>query len=159
MKTPANTKGAGQASFVSDRDRWEALVRRDSNADGQFYYSVSSTGVYCRPSCSARLARRENVRFHVSWQDAERAGFRPCKRCQPNGLTLTEERAAKIAAACRAIESGEELPNLETLARSAGLSRFHFHRIFKSMTGLTPKGFANAHRSNRMREELPKRQT
>ena len=97
--------------------------------------------------------------FYECREDAERAGFRPCKRCKPNGPGLAEQHAATVAAACRAIEAAEELPDLGALANSAGMSRFHFHRIFKAETGLTPRAYAAAHRSARMREVLPKRST
>jgi AraC family transcriptional regulator of adaptative response/methylated-DNA-[protein]-cysteine methyltransferase len=73
-----------QPGYSTDHHRWAAVVARDADADGRFYYSVATTGVYCRPSCAARLARRENVAFHETCTDAERAGFRPCKRCRPN---------------------------------------------------------------------------
>jgi AraC family transcriptional regulator of adaptative response/methylated-DNA-[protein]-cysteine methyltransferase len=145
-----------QTDYSSAADRWNAIVRRDQTADGKFYFAVKTTGVYCRPSCFARLPRLENVDFYESCEAAERAGFRACKRCKPKGLPLAEERAVKIAAACRAIENAEELPNLDQLAKIAGMSRYHFHRIFKTATGLTPKAFAVAHRSDRMREELSK---
>ena len=145
--------------FSSDEERWAAVARRDRSADGSFYYSVRTTGVYCRPSCAARLALRENVRFHSSCEEAERAGFRPCKRCRPNEAGLAERRAAVVASACRLIETSEEMPNLEALAESAGVSRFHFHRVFKSVTGLTPKAYAAAHRARRVREELPRSDT
>lgn len=137
-----------------DDDRWAAVVRRDRAADGVFYYSVRTTGVYCRPSCAARLPRRENVRFHASCEEAERAGFRPCKRCRPNESPLAERRAAAVAAACRAIERAETIPSLDALAKAAGMSRFHFHRVFKALTGVTPKAYADAHRARRVREEL-----
>lgn len=150
---------SGRARYASDEERWQAVVQKNRNADGKFFYSVKTTGVYCRPSCPARPKRRENVAFHKSAEDAERAGFRACKRCKPKGLALAEQHAATVAAACRAIETAEEWPDLEALANSAGMSRFHFHRIFKSATGLTPKAFAAAHRSERMRRELPKRGT
>src|SRR3981189_35225 len=107
--------------------RWALVEGRDPKSDGVFYYSVRTTGVYCRPSCAARLARRENVRFHSSCEEAERAGFRSCKRCRPNEAGLTEQRAAIVAKVCRLIETAEEMPNLEALAESAGMSRFHFH--------------------------------
>src|SRR5712691_12367183 len=110
--------------FSSDEERWEAVVRRDRSADDVFYYSVRTTGVYCRPSCAARLARRENVGFHSSCDEAERAGFRPCKRCRPNEAGLAEQRAAAVARACRLIETAEETPGLDALAASAGMSRF-----------------------------------
>lgn len=146
-------------SFADDADRWEAVQRRDRAADGEFFYSVLTTGVYCRPSCGARLPRRENVRFHASCEAAERAGFRPCKRCKPDTAGLAEQHNRAVADACRRIETAEELPNLETLAEEAGLSRFHFHRIFKAATGVTPKAYAIAHRAKRMRDELPRSDT
>ncbi|HWN95620.1 MAG TPA: bifunctional DNA-binding transcriptional regulator/O6-methylguanine-DNA methyltransferase Ada [Methylomirabilota bacterium] len=158
MKTPAAPKEK-RASYVSDAQRWNAVVHRDSNADGKFYYSVKTTRVYCRPSCAARLARRENVAFHNSCAEAERAGFRPCQRCQPSGPTQRERHAAQVAGACRIIETAEEMPSLEVLAKAAGMSRFHFHRVFTRLAGLTPKAYAVAHRAARMREALPRRNT
>jgi len=143
-----------QQNFITENDKWSAVVHRDSAADSVFYYSVTSTGVYCRPSCAARLALRENVRFHSTCADAERAGFRPCKRCRPNEASLSERQAAAIAAVCRMIEASEEMPALDALAAAAGMSRFHFHRVFRTVTGLTPKAYATAHRTNRMREQL-----
>jgi methylphosphotriester-DNA--protein-cysteine methyltransferase len=138
MKTSSRTtQTPGNGKYATDNERWNALVHRDQKADGTFYYSVKTTGVYCRPSCAARLARRENVQFHASCGEAERAGFRSCKRCQPGGPALAEQHAAKVAAACRAVETAEELPSLDVLAKAAGMSRFHFHRVFKSVTGVT----------------------
>jgi AraC family transcriptional regulator, regulatory protein of adaptative response / methylated-DNA-[protein]-cysteine methyltransferase len=147
------------ALFFNDDDRWTAVVYRDPSADGIFYYSVLTTGVYCRPSCPSRLARRENVSFHASCEDAEKAGFRPCKRCRPNEPPLAERRATAVAKACRLIEEAEEIPNLDTLAEAAGMSRFHFHHVFKLITGVTPKAYAAAHRAQRVRDELPLRDT
>ena len=140
--------------LVTEDERWAAVVRRDAAADGRFYYSVSTTGVYCRPSCAARRARREHVRFHLTCAAAEGAGFRPCKRCRPDAAPLAERRAAAVARACRLIETAEETPGLDALAAAADLSRFHFHRVFKAVTGLTPKAYAAAHRANRVRDEL-----
>src|SRR6185295_6851458 len=114
--------------------RWTAVVNRDARADGQFYYSVATTGVYCRPSCAARLARPENVAFHLTRDDAERAGFRPCKRCKPDQESSTAHRSAQVAAACRLIETSEETPTLQDLANEANLSLYHFHRVFKAIT-------------------------
>ena len=145
--------------FAGDAERWAAVERRDRGADGAFYYSVRTTGVYCRPSCAARLARRENVRFHASCEEAEAAGFRPCKRCRPNEAALAVRRAAAVAKACRLIETAEEMPNLDALAGSAGMSRFHFHRVFRTITGVTPKVYAAAHRARRVREALPQSST
>jgi len=145
--------------FTTETDRWGAVVRRDPTADTHFYYSVRSTGVYCRPSCPARLPLRENVRFHVTCADAERAGFRPCKRCRPNEPSLAARHASGVAKACRLIEDAEEMPALDTLAAAVGMSRFHFHRVFKAVTGLTPKAYATAHRASRVRDELTRRAT
>jgi AraC family transcriptional regulator of adaptative response/methylated-DNA-[protein]-cysteine methyltransferase len=134
--------------------RWEAVRRRDPGADGAFVYSVASTGVYCRPSCPSRQPRRENVAFHADPAAAEAAGFRACLRCDPRGASLTQRQAALIAAACRQIESAEEAPSLAALARTAGLSRFHFHRLFKTLTGVTPKAYAAAWRGQQVRAAL-----
>lgn len=139
---------------TSDDARWAAVVARDREADGSFFYSVETTGVYCRPSCGSRLPRRENVRFHASGAGAERAGFRACKRCRPNEPGLAEQRAEAVARACRIIESSEEMPGLEALADAVGMSRYHFHRVFKAVTGVTPRAYAAAHRANRVRDAL-----
>jgi AraC family transcriptional regulator of adaptative response/methylated-DNA-[protein]-cysteine methyltransferase len=145
--------------LATDDARWQAVARRDRAADGVFYYSVLTTGVYCRPSCAARLPRRENVTFHATCAAAEAAGFRPCKRCRPNQASLAEHHASVVAKACRLIEGEDEMPSLGLLARSAGMSRFHFHRVFKAVTGITPRAYADAHRAKRMRDELAQRAT
>jgi len=144
-----------QLAAATERDaRWAAVVARDPQANGTFYYSVETTGVYCRPSCAARLARPEHVRFHATCEDAEKAGFRPCKRCKPHQASPREQQAAIVAAACRYIEQSEEPPSLAQLAHHAGWSPYHFHRVFKAITGLTPKAYAAAHRAQRVRSTL-----
>jgi AraC family transcriptional regulator of adaptative response/methylated-DNA-[protein]-cysteine methyltransferase len=115
---------------------------------------VSTTGVYCRPSCAARLARPENVQFYATREEAESAGFRPCKRCKPDQPSIAEQHAAKVADICRLITESEEMPNLQDLASRAGMSVYHFHRVFKAITGLTPKGYAAAERAKRVRDKL-----
>lgn len=143
-----------------DQDaRWAALRARDARADGTFVYSVKTTGVYCRPSCAARPARPENVAFHETNAAAEQAGFRPCKRCKPDQPPLAERRAAQVAALCRLIEASDQVPTLDELASHAGLSAFHTHRLFKTVTGVTPKAYAAAHRARRVRGELRTRST
>ena len=137
-----------------DDSRWEAVIARDASFDGQFYYSVATTGVYCRPSCPARLAKRCNVSFHDTAADAERAGFRACKRCKPDGLSLDQQHAETVAEACRLIETAEVTPTLDALAEAVGLSPYHFHRIFKAAVGVTPKAYATAHRNKRVRDQL-----
>jgi O-6-methylguanine DNA methyltransferase len=129
-------------------------MARDRAFDGRFVYSVKTTGVYCRPSCAARRGRRENVMFHDTCADAERAGFRPCKRCRPDQAPLAQVHAATVTRACRMIEAAEGVPSLDDLADGAGLSPHHFHRLFKSVTGVTPRAYAMAHRARRVREEL-----
>lgn len=149
------TTSRNPAATTTERDpRWAAVVARDRSADGSFYYSVRTTGVYCRPSCAARQARPENVRFHLTCEAAEQAGFRPCKRCRPDQASLIEQNAAKVTDACRRIEQAEQPPSLALLAQHAGLSSFHFHRVFKAVTGLTPRQYASAHRGRRVRNEL-----
>lgn len=140
--------------FDSDEARWAAVQRRDRDADGQFYYSVRSTGVYCRPSCPSRTARRANVAFHASCAEAEAAGFRACLRCKPAQAPLAERQAAAVAQACRLIDAAEQAPDLDSLAQAAGMSRFHFHRVFKAHTGITPKAYAAARRTARLQQGL-----
>jgi AraC family transcriptional regulator of adaptative response/methylated-DNA-[protein]-cysteine methyltransferase len=148
-----------RASFAGDEDRWRAVADRDPAADGAFFYSVRTTGVYCRPTCPSRLALRKNVRFHATRREAEAAGFRPCKRCKPDEGGLVGRRAEAVARACRIIEEADEAPSLGELAESVGMSAYHFHRVFKACTGVTPKGYAATHRGRRVRDELAKSTT
>jgi AraC family transcriptional regulator, regulatory protein of adaptative response / methylated-DNA-[protein]-cysteine methyltransferase len=141
------------AATVSD-PRWAAVMNRDAKADGIFFYAVKTTGVYCRPSCGARQARPENVAFYATTADAVRAGFRPCKRCKPDAAPLAEQQLAMVADLCRFIEDAEELATLDALATRAGMSAYHVHRVFRRVTGLTPKAYAEAHRAKRLRTEL-----
>ncbi len=154
MTTPPEITGQLSQHFASDEARWQAIVDRDPAADGAFVYSVRTTRVYCRPTCPARLARRENVSFHATCQDAAKAGFRPCKRCKPTEESLATQHASAVARACRAIENAENMPTLDELAKAAGISNQYFHRVFKAHTGVTPKAYAAAHRSRRVRHEL-----
>ena len=149
-----SAKNLELATQAKHDPRWASVVTRDSAMDGKFYYAVKTTGVYCKPSCAARQPRPENVSFHTTREDAEQAGFRPCKRCQPDQPPLTEQHAATITAVCRLIEQSENTPSLDELAAHAGLSSYYFHRVFKAITGLTPKGYAAAHRAKRLRSGL-----
>lgn len=142
------------ARFDTEQARWTALRSRDRQADGRFLYAVATTGVYCHPSCAARPARPENISFHADRRSAEAAGFRPCKRCKPDQPPRAEREAALVAAACRAIEAAEEPPTLDHLAASAGISPFHFHRMFRRIAGVTPKAYASAHRARRVQSGL-----
>jgi len=147
-------EGPSTQRFATDEERWQALIDRNRAADEAFFRSVRTTGVYCRPSCGARLPRLESVAFHATPDETDAAGFRACLRCKPN-LDRSEDAQAKvIARACRAIEEAEEPPTLESLAKIVGQSPYHFHRVFKAATGLTPKGYADAHRGKRVRDGL-----
>ncbi len=151
-KIRASGKPVSTAS--NDAGRWAAVVARDPTADGTFVFSVASTGVYCRPSCPSRRAKRENVSFHATCAEAEAAGFRPCRRCRPDEMSLAARRAKIVADACRRLEEADGIADLDDLAAASGLSRFHFHRVFKDVVGVTPKAYALAHRRNKVREEL-----
>ena len=139
---------------VADDPRWARIVARDKTADGHLWYSVSTTGVYCRPSCPSRIANPKNVQLHDTLESAKATGFRPCKRCNPNGPSIECENAALVAKACRIIEESEEEPSLEKLADAVGRSPGYFHRTFKAVTGVTPKDYAAAHRAKRVRQGL-----
>lgn len=152
MQTTTNIQQDIESTLLDPR--WIKVCERDATADGQFFYSVKTTGIYCRPSCGARQPRPENVAFHLTAADAEKAGFRPCKRCKPDQLALSAVHAEKIAQACRLIERAEVVPSLAQLAAAAELSTYHFHRLFKSITGLTPKSYASAHRAKSVRQTL-----
>lgn len=141
-------------SSVAEDPRWERIVARDKNADGRFWYSVSTTGVYCRPSCPSRVANPINVQLHDTLENARATGFRPCRRCNPDGPSIEAEHAALVARACRIIEESEELPSLPELANAVNRSPAYFHRVFKAVTGLTPKDYAAAHRAKKIRQGL-----
>jgi AraC family transcriptional regulator, regulatory protein of adaptative response / methylated-DNA-[protein]-cysteine methyltransferase len=145
---------AARSTDVENDPRWAIVRARDPRGDGEFFYSVKTTGVYCRPSCAARPARPENVAFHETRVAAERAGFRACKRCKPDQPPLAERQAKTIAELCRWIDRTETVPTLAELATRAGLSVFHTQRLFKRVTGVTPKGYAAARRAERMRGAL-----
>ena len=136
--------------------RWARVLARDKTADGEFWYSVATTGVYCRPSCPSRAANPKNVVLHDTLEAARAMGFRACKRCNPDGPSLDTENAAIVAKACHLIEQSEEIPSLTELADAVGLSSGYFHRLFKRVTGLTPKNYAIGHRAGRVRRGLNK---
>jgi AraC family transcriptional regulator of adaptative response/methylated-DNA-[protein]-cysteine methyltransferase len=139
---------------LQDDPRWARIVARDKTADGLFWYSVVTTGVYCRPSCPSRAANPRNVQLHASLDHAKATGFRPCRRCNPDGLSIEAGNAILVTRACRLIEASEEEPSLATLARTLDRSASHFHRVFKATTGLTPKAYAAAHRARTVRQGL-----
>lgn len=138
----------------ADDIRWEAVRTRDQSADNSFVYAVKTTGVYCRPSSSARLPKRENVVYFDTPAAAEAAGYRPSRHISADRTAAAARRATVVAEACHLIDTAQEQPNLEEMAKQAGMSPFHFHRVFKAETGLTPKAYAGASRARRLRDEL-----
>jgi AraC family transcriptional regulator, regulatory protein of adaptative response / methylated-DNA-[protein]-cysteine methyltransferase len=151
--TPANTLKPTPPSVAGD-PRWARIVARDKTADGHLWYSVSTTGVYCRPSCPSRTANPKNVQLHDTIENAKATGFRPCRRCNPDGPSVECENATLIANACRIIEDSAEELLLHQLADAIGRSPSYFHRVFKAATGLTPKEYAAAHRGKRVPQGL-----
>ena len=144
----------GKSRFIGDGARWRALAARDAAADGAFVYGVKTTGVFCRPGCPSRQAKRANVVFFADAQAALRGGYRACKRCRPDAGSPQNRQAGLIAAACQTIAAAETPPTLDSLARQAGLSAAHFHKVFKGLLGVTPKQYAETARTRRFREAL-----
>jgi len=149
-----NTRSETLAMATVSDPRWASVLARDAQSDGKFFYSVRTTGVYCRPTCPGRRPRPENVAFHATEADAQRAGFRACLRCKPGGASLAEQHATLMAKLCQLLETSERMPSLNELADQAQMSPYHLHRVFKGITGLTPKAYAKAHRARRVRAEL-----
>ncbi|HLY44191.1 MAG TPA: bifunctional DNA-binding transcriptional regulator/O6-methylguanine-DNA methyltransferase Ada [Stellaceae bacterium] len=133
---------------------WAAVIGRDARADGSFVYAVRTTGVYCRPGCGSRPPRRENVSFYAAPVEAEAAGFRPCKRCRPGEGSQAQHHVAAVERACALIRTCDAVPSLAELAAAAGISRFHFHRVFKQITGATPREWGKSHRLDRFAGRL-----
>ncbi|XXF09292.1 bifunctional DNA-binding transcriptional regulator/O6-methylguanine-DNA methyltransferase Ada [Pseudomonas sp. D1-3] len=140
---------------MCEERRWQAVCERDAAQDGQFVFAVRSTGIYCRPSCPARRPCRENVSFHDGPAQAEAAGYRPCKRCTPQGSSPAEQLDALVTAACRLLDEADKPTPLDELAARIGLSASHLARAFKARTGLTPKAWANARQRERLAASLP----
>ena len=137
-----------------DQVKWEAVQSCDMELDGQFVYAVLTTGVYCRPSCKSKKPNRENISFYDSPNEAERHGYRPCKRCVPDRIGQVDRKLRNIERACRILETSDETISLDKLAKTVGMSRFHFQRVFKKITGITPKSYAETCRSGRIRKAL-----
>lgn len=133
---------------------WQAVVERDRNQDGHFVFAVSTTGVYCRPSCAARRPRRENVTFYLTPEQAEHAGYRACLRCRPRAASGNAQ-LAKVREICRYIERNVDEPiTLQRLARIFQQSPFHLQRTFKSVLGVTPRAYAESCRMNQLKRNL-----
>ncbi|MQS08628.1 bifunctional transcriptional activator/DNA repair enzyme AdaA [Streptomyces alkaliphilus] len=140
--------------YNCDETRWQAVRDRDARADGHFCYAVTTTGVCNRPSCTVKLALRENVRFFPTPEEARAKGYRPCRRCSPDGSDRRTAAAEAVVRVCRILDEALLPPGLDELARRVGYSRFHFHRLFKSFTGITPHAYLAATRARRVREAL-----
>ena len=135
---------------ATDDARWQAVCARTG---GDFFYAVTTMGVFCRPGCPSPRPLRRNTRFFATAAAAEAAGFRPCKRCDPLG-TRARLAAEVVRDACAAIAAAETIPPLDALARRAGYSRFHFLRLFRDHTGLTPRAYAEGLRAGRLAAAL-----
>jgi len=133
---------------------WKAVESRDAGADGRFLYGVRTTGVYCRPGCASRRPLHSNTVFFETTEAAEAAGFRACKRCRPADGSAASRHLAAIEKACALLRTSETMPSLAELAEAAAISRFHFHRVFKQITGVTPREYARSYRLGRLGEKL-----
>lgn len=140
--------------YASVPERWQAILDRDRRADGAFVYGVVTTGVYCRPHCASRRPNRGNVRFFDSWEAAEKASFRACKRCAPNAAPAPDQARAAVVRACALMDEAERTPSLKELADAAGLSPSHFQRLFTKTVGVSPKQYAMQKRLGRVRDSL-----
>jgi AraC family transcriptional regulator, regulatory protein of adaptative response / methylated-DNA-[protein]-cysteine methyltransferase len=150
----AQARKSRQTHETARDPRWTQVLARDRSADGKFWYSVKTTGIYCRPSCPSRNANPKNVTLHDTLESAKATGYRACKRCKPEGSSQEEINAALVANACRLIERSEPALSLTALSKAVGLSAGHFHRMFKASTGLTPQEYSAAHRADRVRGGL-----
>jgi len=136
-------------------DQWQVVLARDARFDGAFVFAVRSTGIYCRPSCPSRRPRRKQVIFFAQPAAAERAGFRPCRRCRPQDSVSQNQSVEKVRAMCRAIdENQDEVFTLNALAATVGGSPYHLQRMFKRVMGVTPRQYADAQRLARLKKHL-----
>jgi AraC family transcriptional regulator, regulatory protein of adaptative response / methylated-DNA-[protein]-cysteine methyltransferase len=134
---------------------WDAVATRDRAMDGVFYYAVMSTGIYCRPGCPSKRPRRENVVFFRAREAAERAGFRPCKRCKPETIGQRDPNMQLAENVCRYIDTHPDEPvTLEVLGRALGISPFYLQRTFKAATGITPRAYADSRRLSSLKAGL-----
>ena len=141
--------------LLDEQSCWQAVQTRDVRFNGLVYYGVRSTGIYCRPTCPSRRPGREQIEFFLSYEDAEKAGYRPCRRCQPRQALNPDSQVELVTRACRLMEAnlGESL-TLNELGRQLSVSPYHLHRMFKAVTGVTPHQFAAAHRVKEFKTQI-----
>lgn len=149
---------------VSDDKRWQQLIKREIAADGEFIYAVKTTGIYCRPTCPSKLAKRENIQFYDNASEAEQAGFRPCLRCRPElqktrKKQLNEKYSALVKQACKLFEQQGNSGDFKQIAAMLKISPYHFHRIFKQVTGVTPNFYARSVKARKFVENAKKDQS
>ncbi|WP_230413796.1 bifunctional DNA-binding transcriptional regulator/O6-methylguanine-DNA methyltransferase Ada [Undibacterium umbellatum] len=156
MLTYANVREKKGPAMPVDLDdvRWDAVCIKNRDLDGEFVFAVKTTGIYCRPSCPAKTAKRQNVEFYETTVLAQQAGYRACKRCHPDGVSQEHSRNSMIETACQLIKNSEAPLKLETLASKMAMSPHHFHRIFKELTGVTPKQYQSALQKEKVRSLL-----
>ena len=145
---------------MNDLERWKAVTERNAGYDGAFVFGVASTMIYCRPSCSSRRAKRQNVRFFAIPEAAESQGFRACRRCHPRRANSENPRLKFVRRVCREIDQRSDgLPALAELAATVGVSRGHLQRTFKSVVGISPREYAEARRLGRLKRDLRSRRS
>jgi AraC family transcriptional regulator, regulatory protein of adaptative response / methylated-DNA-[protein]-cysteine methyltransferase len=149
---------SARPAMIDAEASWAAVISRDARSDGQFVYAVSTTGVYCRPTCPSRRPLRGNVAFFAGPDEAEAAGYRGCRRCHPRSAQSAAARAVEQARGLLDA-SDDRRVTLDVLARAVGLSPFHLQRTFKRLTGVTPKEYAAARRAERLKTRLRKGDT
>jgi AraC family transcriptional regulator, regulatory protein of adaptative response / methylated-DNA-[protein]-cysteine methyltransferase len=150
----------GKNMILQEEEYWQAVQQKDMHMDGVFVYAVRSTGIYCHPSCPSRRPRREQVAFFPLPKQAEQAGFRPCRRCQPDQTTTGEAHVDLIQRVCRYIEQHLEEPlTLTVLGEQAGMSPYHLQRVFKHIMSITPHQYAEAQRLKQFKERLKEGET
>ena len=140
--------------IADESECWSAVVSRDAAADGRFVYAVVTTGIYCRPSCPTPTPLRRNVRFFPDPTAAEAAGFYACKRCRPTLASPLASHVATVGKACTILSASARAPSLAAVADAVGVSRFHFHRVFKEVLGTTPGDYFMAVRWRRLAQSL-----
>jgi AraC family transcriptional regulator of adaptative response/methylated-DNA-[protein]-cysteine methyltransferase len=147
---------------INESEAWRSVLARDERSDGELFYGVATTGVYCRPSCPSRRPKRGNVRFFSSSEAAERAGFRACYRCRPNGTPTVKDTAIERARAYidrHIADLGDERITLDVLGAESGLSPHHLQRKFKAAVGLTPAQYVRARKREILKGELKRGET